>query len=118
MKPQDSGFILAVSEEGEEGPAICVMADGNQPGVSFDIARERILGSDHSSTFVVSCQQNAYQLLGVNYYSTTRSLIPLLEVVKKTVQMTQELATKLELDLRASSVVIHYPNIFLTRGTW
>ena len=92
------------------------MADGNRPGVSFDIAKERILGSDHSSAFVVGRERCGYQILGLNYYSTTRVLVPLLEVIKRTVQMIQVLAKKLGLDLSAASVVVHYPNIF--PDTW
>ncbi len=117
-----AGFITLLATAGglfsgeEVDPVVCLMADGNQPGVSFDIARERILGSDHSSAFVVGREQCGYQILGLNYYSTTRLLVPLLEVVKRTVQMIHELASKLALDLNAASVVVHYPNIF--PDTW
>ncbi len=117
-----AGFITLLATAGglfsgeDADPVICLMADGNQPGVGFDIARERILGSDHSSAFAVGHEQCGYQILGLNYYSTTRVLVPLLEVVKRTVQMIQELARKLGLDLSAASVVLHYPNIF--PDTW
>jgi hypothetical protein len=94
------------------GPMVCVMADSRPPGVPFDMLRERILGSDHSSAFLVGREERGYQLLGISYYSTTRKLVPLVEIVKRTVEMIQALATELGLDLAGSDVAIHYPNIF------
>ncbi len=94
------------------GPVVCVMADNRPPGIPFDMLRERILGSDHSSAFVVGREERGYQLLGVSYYSTTRKLVPLVEIVKRTVEMIQGLASELGLDLAGNDVVIHYPNIF------
>lgn len=99
-----------------ERPVICLIGDSKPPGVTFDIMKERVLGSDHSSAFVLGRTQCGYQLLGIHYYSTTRKLVPLLEVVKRTVQMIKELAIRLCVDLSANDVVIHYPNIF--RETW
>jgi hypothetical protein len=99
-----------------EGPAICVMADSKPPGISFDLLRERILGSDNSSAFVVGREERGYQLLGISYYSTTRKLVPLVEIVKRTVDMIQEVSAGLGLDLRSRDVAIHYPNIF--PDTW
>jgi 3-oxoacyl-[acyl-carrier-protein] synthase III len=92
--------------------AVCFMADSRPPCVTFDMQRERILGSDHSSAFLTSSKPLHYQLLGINYYSTARSLVPLFEIVKRTVQMIQGLAASLELNLSDRDVVIHYPNIF------
>ncbi len=100
----------------DERPAVCVMADSRPTGIPFDLLRERILGSDHSSTFVVGREKRGYQLLGTSYYSTTRKLVPLVEIVKRTVEMIQGLATELGLELAGSDVVIHYPNIF--PDTW
>jgi hypothetical protein len=100
----------------DEGPAICIMADSMPPGVPYNMLRERILGSDHSSAFVIGPEQHGYQLLGTNYYSTTRTAVPFVEIVKRTVQMVQELATSLNLELAKSDVAIHYPNIF--PDTW
>ncbi len=100
----------------DESPAVCVMADSRPPGVPFDLLRERILGTDHSSSFAVGRSRHGYQVLGVNFYSTTRTLVPLVEIVKRTVQMIQDLATHLGQDLTARDVVIHYPNIF--PDTW
>jgi len=113
-----AGFIsvLAASaglySPSNEKPAVCVIADSKPPGVMFDIVRERILGSDHSSAFLIGREPFGYQVLGINYYSTTRKDVPLVEVVKRTVQMVQELATRLNVELSREDVVIHYPNIF------
>ena len=71
-----------------------------------------VLGSDHSSAFVVGHGKRRYQLLAIDYYSTTRKLVPLVEIVKLTVKMMQRLATELGLDLVGADVAIHYPNIF------
>ena len=106
----------ALFSNSEGRPAICVMADSMPPGVPYDMVRERILGSDHSSAFVIGHEQHGYQLLGINYYSTTRTAVSFVEIVKRTVQMVQELATSLDLDLAGSDVAIHYPNIF--PDTW
>jgi hypothetical protein len=103
------GFL---SGSANECPAICVMADCMPPGVPYDMLQERILGSDHSSAFAVGREQRGYQLLGINYYSTTRMKLPFVEIVKRTVQMIQELAAHLGLDLSKSNTAIHYPNIF------
>jgi len=117
-----AGFISVLIAAGglfpspDERPAICIMADSMPPGIPFNMLRERILGSDHSSAFVVGHEQHGYQLLGINYYSTTRTAVPFVEIVKRTVQMVQELATGLDLDLAGSDVAIHYPNIF--PDTW
>jgi hypothetical protein len=91
---------------------VCFMADSRPPQVTFDMQRERILGSDHSSAFLVASRPLNYQLLGINYYSTSRSLVPLFEIVKRTVQMIQDLATSIDLNLPDEDVVIHFPNIF------
>jgi hypothetical protein len=97
-------------------PAICVMADSMPPGVPYNMVRERILGSDNSSAFVIRRESSAYQLLGINYYSTTRTTVPFVEIVKRTVEMIQGLATKLALNLVEHDVAVHYPNIF--PDTW
>ena len=102
------GFLSCSSDD---RPAICVMADCMPPGVPYDMLEERILGSDHSSAFAVGREQRGYQLLGINYYSTTRTKVPFLEIVKRTVHMVKELAANLGLDLAGSNSAIHYPNI-------
>jgi len=117
-----TGFISILTAAGglfassDDGSAICLVADSIPPGVPYDMARERILGSDHSSAFVIGREPHGYQLLGINYYSTTRTTVPFVEIIKRTVQMIQELAAGLELDLAGSDVAIHYPNIF--PDTW
>src|SRR5436190_4183480 len=109
-----AGGLLTSSSE--EGPTICLMADCAPPGVPYNMLQERILGSDHSSAFVVGRERAGYQLLGINYYSSTRTKIPFVEIVRRTVQMIQQLASSLQLQLTAGDVAIHYPNIF--PDTW
>jgi len=117
-----TGFIAILAAAGglfsssDKRPAICLLADSMPHGVPYNMARERILGSDNSSAFVIGPEERGYQLLGINYYSTTRTEVPFVEIVKRTVQMIQELATDLRLDLAESDVAIHYPNIF--PDTW
>ena len=117
-----AGFISVLIAAGglfpssNKRPVICIMADSMPPGVPYNMLRERILGSDHSSAFVMGYEQRGYQLLGINYYSTARTAVPFVEIVKRTVQMVQELATSLDLNLASKDVAIHYPNIF--PDTW
>jgi hypothetical protein len=93
-------------------PVICLTADVKPPGSSYDALREKILTSDCCSGFLLGRDQCGYQLLGISYYSTTRMLVPLVEVVKRTVRMVRSLAKDLDLDLVGNEVVMHYPNIF------
>ena len=121
-----AGFLSLVITAGglfsdsDESSIVCVMADSrppmDPPGLTFDLLRERILGSDHCSAFVVGREDRGYQLLGISYYSTVRQLVPLVEIVKRTVEMIQALAAELSLNLMESAVAIHYPNIF--PDTW
>lgn len=101
--------ILSSSKEGE---IICAMADSMPDGVAYDLSRERILGSAQSSAFIVGRRERGYQLLGASIYSSTRSLVPLLELVKRTVEMINRLAATLDLNLSDNNVLIHYPNMF------
>src|SRR6266566_6537501 len=105
-----AGGLLSPSSD--ERPVICVMADCMPPGDPYDMLQERILVSDQSSAFLVGREQCGYRLLGINYYSTTRTKVALVEIVKRAVQMIQDLAMSLGLDLSRSDVAIHYPNIF------
>ena len=107
-----SGLISAADDR----PIVCLMADCCPVGVPVDLLRERILGSDHSSAFSVGREKQSYQLLGISYYSTTRRLVPLVEIVQRTVEMIQSLADDLGLNLAASDVALHYPNTF--PNTW
>ena len=115
-----AGFIsvlisaAGVLNAGDNGPILCVLADSVPVGGFADMMRERILGSDHASAFAVGKEKQSYQLLGLAFYSSTRAVVPLMEVVKRAVAMTQELAASLEVDL--SEAVLHYPNIF--PDTW
>ena len=113
-----SGLLTAAAlfSNSDERPAICVAADSMPPGVPYNMLRERILGSDNSSAFLVQRERAAYRLLGINYYSTTRTAVPFVEIVKRTLEMVQGLATELGLDLLRSDVALHYPNIF--PDTW
>lgn len=101
--------VLSSSKEGE---VICAIADSLPKGVTHDLSHERILGSAQSSAFVVGREKRGYQLLGTSIYSTTRSLVPLLELVKRTVDMINGLAQSLNLNLPAEEVLVHYPNMF------
>jgi hypothetical protein len=109
-----AGGLLSPSSD--ERPMICVMADCMPPGDPYDMLQERILVSDQSSAFLVGREQCGYRLLGINYYSTTRTKVALVEIVKRAVLMIQNLAMGLGLDLNRSDVAIHYPNIF--PDTW
>ena len=113
-----AGFVfLCVSAAGilsstAEGDVICAMADSMPDGVTYDLSRERILGSAQSSAFAVGRTARGYQLLGSAIYSSTRSLLPLLELVKRTVAIIVGLADELGLTLGREDVLIHYPNMF------
>jgi hypothetical protein len=95
-------------------PVICLTADVRPQGTTFDAMREKILTSDCSSGFLVGREKRGYRLLGISYYSTTRQIVPLVEIVKRVVQMIRELAREAGIDLSANRVVLHYPNIFST----
>ncbi|MBV9010245.1 MAG: hypothetical protein JO354_13945 [Verrucomicrobia bacterium] len=101
---------LLTSSGGEE--VICGMADSMPAGVTYDLANERILGSAQSSAFTIGRHRSGYQLLGCAIYSSTRSLVPLLELVKRTVQMIKDLAGSLQIELTSANVLVHYPNMF------
>jgi hypothetical protein len=121
-----AGFLSLLTTAGgllsssDKRAIVCVMADSrppmDPPGLPFDLLQERILGSDHSSAFLVGNEERGYQLLGLNYYSTTRKVVSLVEIVKRTVEMMESLATELGLDLQKADIAIHYPNIF--PDTW
>lgn len=96
----------------DERPTICVMADSQPPGMPLDLLRERILGTDHSSAFIVGREKRGYQLMGISYYSTVRKLVPLVEIVQRTVEMIERLTSDLGLNPKDCDAVIHYPNIF------
>ncbi len=114
-----AGFALLIVAVGglflsspETRLALCVMGDRRPDDASLDLYRERMLMSEHASSFVVGKESKGYQILGVNWYSTGRTAVPLLELVKRTVQMITGLCRELSVDISAPEVLVHYPNIF------
>jgi hypothetical protein len=103
-----AGILSSSKDEG----VICAMADSMPEGVTYDLSRERILGSAQSSAFCISRSTGDYQLLGAAIYSSTRALVPLLELVKRTVEMVNDLGQALGLKLDAHEIFVHYPNMF------
>ncbi|MGD1018637.1 MAG: hypothetical protein ABSA12_04885 [Verrucomicrobiia bacterium] len=96
----------------EDPPVICLTADVRPKGMWFDAGREKILTSDAASGFLMGRERRGFQVLGVNHYSTGRRLVPLVEIVKRTVHMTRELADRVGVGGRLGEAVVHYPNIF------
>ena len=105
-----TGLCRKNSESGN--PILCLTADVKPPGTTFDASREKILTSDCSSGFLVGFEKRGYRLLGVSYYSTTRQIVPLVQIVKQSVKMIRELAKETAIELSAGGVVLHYPNVF------
>jgi hypothetical protein len=93
-------------------PLLCLTADVRPPGSTYDALREKILTSDCSSGFLVGREKRGYRLAGISYYSTSRQIVPLVQIVKLTVQMIRELAKEAAVDLSAGDAVVHYPNAF------
>jgi hypothetical protein len=105
-------MAAGLCQKTSDAPIFCLTSDVRPPGATFDASREKILTTDCGSGFLVGREKRGYRLLGINYYSTTRSIIPLVQIVKQAVQMIRELANEVAVDLSASDVVIHYPNAF------
>jgi hypothetical protein len=97
-------------------PVICMTADIKPAGTTYDTQREKILSSDCCSGFLIGYDQGGYQVLGISYYSTERSVLSLVEVVKRAVQMLQDLTHALMIDYSKNDIVFHFPNIF--PGAW
>ena len=95
-----------------DAPVICLTADVRPKGMWFDARREKILTSDAASGFLMSREKNGFQVLGIDHYSTGRRLVPLVEIVKRTVHMTRELAECAGVTSGLGEAVVHYPNIF------
>jgi hypothetical protein len=93
-------------------PLLCLTADVKPPGTTYDALREKLLTSDCSSGFLAGREKRGYRLLGISYYSTSRQIVPLVQIVKMTVQMIRELAKETAVDMSAGNVVLHYPNAF------
>lgn len=96
----------------EDAPVICLTADVRPKGMWFDARREKILTSDAASGFLLGHEKKGFQVLGFNHYSTGRRLVPLVEIVKRTVHMTRELADRVGVSGQIGEAVVHYPNIF------
>jgi hypothetical protein len=92
---------------------VCLTADVKPPQATYDSARERLLTSDAASGFIASRNRRGFQVIGVGQYSSSRRLIPLVEVVKRAVQMTQRLCDMTGTAQNGSSMLCHYPNMFL-----
>jgi len=93
-------------------PVLCLTADVKPPGTTYDAAREKLLMSDCSSGFLAGTENRGYRLLGISFYSTARQFVPLVEIVKMTVQMIRDLAKAAAVDLPSREIVLHYPNAF------
>ena len=93
--------------------AFCLTADLKPSHSTYDSARERLLTSDVASGFIASRAPQGYQVLGVAQYSSSRTVIPLVEVVKRAVQMTQQLGDLVNLKLDPASMLCHYPNMLI-----
>ncbi|PZR75414.1 MAG: hypothetical protein DLM52_07750 [Chthoniobacterales bacterium] len=91
---------------------VCLTADLKPEGATYDSTRERLLTSDAASGFVVGRDERSYQVLGVGQYSTSRSLIPLVEVVKRSVVMTKSLLESAGIRHESTTTLCHYPNMF------
>jgi hypothetical protein len=104
-----SGVLKAQSLD----KVICLTADLKPPDVTYDSVRERLLTSDAASGFIASRSRQGFQVMGVGQYSSSRKLIPLVEVVKRAVQMTRRLCDMTGIAQNGSSMLCHYPNMFL-----
>jgi 3-oxoacyl-[acyl-carrier-protein] synthase III len=96
----------------ESAPALCILGDRKPEKAPLNLFRERILISEHASSFIVGRKRLGYQLLGISFYSTARTAVPLIELVKRAVEMINNLAAELSLDLSTREVLVHFPNIF------
>jgi hypothetical protein len=92
---------------------ICLTADLKPPDVAYDSVRERLLTSDAASGFIAGRSRQGLQVMGVGQYSSSRKLIPLVEVVKRAVQMTRQLCDMTGIAQNSPSMLCHYPNMFL-----
>ena len=92
---------------------VCLTADLKPPETTYDSARERLLTSDAASGFIASRIQRGFHVMSVGQYSSSRELIPLVEVVKRAVQMTRRLCDMTGITQNGSSMLCHYPNMFL-----
>jgi hypothetical protein len=92
---------------------LCITADLKPPDTTYDGMVEKLLTSDAASGFVIGKEPQGYRLMGVAQYSSSREIIPWLEVVKRAVQMTQKLYELLGIACHGQAMICHYPNMFL-----
>ncbi len=92
---------------------LCLTADLKPPDTTYDGVREKLLTSDAASGFFVGREPQGYQVMGVAHYSSSREIIPWLEVVKRAVQMTQRLCKLVGVESNGATMVCHYPNMFV-----
>jgi 3-oxoacyl-[acyl-carrier-protein] synthase III len=91
---------------------ICLTADLKPRNATYDSLRERLLTSDAAAGFVAGHEKRGFQVMGVGQYSSSRSLIPLVEVVKRSVMMTKSLLEGAGI-AQNGAMLCHYPNMFI-----
>lgn len=101
--------LLAYSDQDS---VLCLTADARPAGANYDMLREKILTSDASSGFIFSREPKGFRVLGLSYYSSSRAVMPLVEIVKRSVQMVQDLCPLVGIQLQEREALCHYPNIF------
>ncbi len=92
---------------------IGLTADLKPRAATYDSMRERLLTSDAAAGFIAGHQKRGYQLMAVGQYSSSRPLIPLVEVVKRSVVMTKLLLESAGLSHDGADILCHYPNMFI-----
>ena len=106
-------LAAAILRASSTGTVLCITADLKPPDTTYDGMVEKLLTSDAASGFVVGREPQGYRVMGVAQYSSSREIIPWLEVVKRAVQMTQKLCELLGIGCNGASMICHYPNMFL-----
>jgi hypothetical protein len=104
-----AGFLRAKTVE----KVMCLTADLKPRNATYDSMRERLLTSDAAAGFVAGRHRSGYQIMGVGQYSSSRALIPLVEVVKRSVVMTKSLLEGAGLSHDGATMLCHYPNMFV-----
>jgi hypothetical protein len=101
--------LLAYSDQNS---VHCLTADARPEGANYDMLREKILTSDASSGFIFGREQKGFRVLGLSYYSSSRAVMPLVEIVKRSVQTVKDLVKAVGIELQGRDALFHYPNIF------
>jgi hypothetical protein len=92
---------------------ICLTTDVKPRDATYDSRRERLLTSDAAAGFVAGREERGYQVIGIGQYSSSRALIPLVEVVKRAVVMTKSLLAESGISPDGADMLCHYPNMFV-----